>query len=133
MVIAWGGVSGAAGYNVYRNGSKVNAAPVAGTSYTDSGLAAATTYSWTRAPPSTPTVPRAPRPRRPPAPPPARAAGDLLHRVELRAHHAPAAPRRAAATRYANGSNQNMGLWNVFVTTTLKQTAPNYYVIGTCP
>ena len=34
---------------------------------------------------------------------------------------------------YANGSNQAMGLWNIFVTTTLKQTAPNYYVIGTCP
>ena len=34
---------------------------------------------------------------------------------------------------YANGSGQSMGLWNVFVTTTLKQTATNYYVIGTCP
>lgn len=34
---------------------------------------------------------------------------------------------------YAKGSNQNMGLWNVFTTTTLKQTATNYYVIGTCP
>ena len=34
---------------------------------------------------------------------------------------------------YANGSNQAMGLWNVFVTTTLKQTGPNFYVIGTCP
>jgi hypothetical protein len=33
---------------------------------------------------------------------------------------------------YAKGSNQNMGLWNTFVTTTLKQTSPNYYVIGTC-
>lgn len=30
----------------------------------------------------------------------------------------------------ANGSNQNMGLDNVFYTTTLKQTGPNYYVIG---
>ncbi|HTD36189.1 MAG TPA: hypothetical protein VK669_01650 [Candidatus Limnocylindrales bacterium] len=33
----------------------------------------------------------------------------------------------------ANGSNQNMGLDNVFYQTTLKQTGPNYYVIGTCP
>lgn len=31
---------------------------------------------------------------------------------------------------YANGSNQNMGLWNTFITTTLKQTGPNYWVIG---
>jgi hypothetical protein len=34
---------------------------------------------------------------------------------------------------YANGSNQNMGLWNIFATTTLKMTGSNYYVIGTCP
>lgn len=33
----------------------------------------------------------------------------------------------------ANGSNQNMGLNNLFYTTTLKKTGTNYYVIGTCP
>jgi feruloyl esterase len=31
---------------------------------------------------------------------------------------------------YANGSNQNMGLWNTFSITTLRQTGPNYWVIG---
>ncbi len=31
---------------------------------------------------------------------------------------------------YANGSHQNMGLWNTYTTTTLKQTGPNYWVIG---
>jgi poly(hydroxyalkanoate) depolymerase family esterase len=31
---------------------------------------------------------------------------------------------------YANGSNQLMGLWNVYTTTTLRQTGPNYWVIG---
>jgi len=31
---------------------------------------------------------------------------------------------------YANGSNQNMGLWNTYTTTTLRQTGPNYWVIG---
>ena len=34
---------------------------------------------------------------------------------------------------YANGSVASMGLWNIFSTTTLKKTGPNYYVIGTCP
>lgn len=34
---------------------------------------------------------------------------------------------------YAKGSNQSMGWWNVFTTTTLKQTGPDHYVIGTCP
>jgi poly(3-hydroxybutyrate) depolymerase len=33
----------------------------------------------------------------------------------------------------ANGSNQDMGLYNTFVTTTLKKTGTNYYVIGSCP
>lgn len=33
----------------------------------------------------------------------------------------------------ANGSNENMGLDNIFVTTTLKRTGPNFYVIGGCP
>ena len=33
----------------------------------------------------------------------------------------------------ANGSNQNLGFDNIFITWTLKQTGPNYYEIGTCP
>jgi poly(hydroxyalkanoate) depolymerase family esterase len=31
---------------------------------------------------------------------------------------------------YANGSNQAMGLWNVFTTHTLRRTGTNYYVIA---
>jgi hypothetical protein len=33
----------------------------------------------------------------------------------------------------ANGSNQVLGLDNVFIITTLKQTAPDFYVIASCP
>ncbi|MEW7848498.1 PHB depolymerase family esterase [Massilia aurea] len=33
----------------------------------------------------------------------------------------------------ANGSNQVMGLYNVFLTSTLAQTAAGYYVMGSCP
>jgi poly(3-hydroxybutyrate) depolymerase len=33
----------------------------------------------------------------------------------------------------AKGSNQNMGLDNIFFATVLAQTAPDYYVIGNCP
>jgi hypothetical protein len=33
----------------------------------------------------------------------------------------------------ANGSNQILGLDNVFIVTTLKQTGPNSYVIASCP
>ena len=42
--LSWSASSGATGYNVYRGGSKV--ASVTGTSYTDSGLSASTTYSY---------------------------------------------------------------------------------------
>ena len=42
--LSWNASSGATGYNVYRGGSKV--ASVTGTSYTDSGLSASTTYSY---------------------------------------------------------------------------------------
>jgi hypothetical protein len=34
---------------------------------------------------------------------------------------------------FANGSNNLMGLDNIFSITTLKQTAPGFYVVGTCP
>ncbi len=33
----------------------------------------------------------------------------------------------------ANGSDQVMGLYNVFLTSTLAQTAAGYYVVGSCP
>lgn len=39
-------------------------------------------------------------------------------------------------TAKANGSNESMGLYNIFTTTTLRKTGkngPDYYVIGTCP
>ena len=133
MVIAWSGVGGAGGYNVYRGGSKVNASLVAGTSFTDTGLAAATTYAWTvaavdgngaegatSAPASGTTTGN---------PPPAATcttASNYAHTQAGRAH-------QSGGYALANGSNQNMGLWNVFVTTTLKQTGTNTYVIGACP
>jgi poly(3-hydroxybutyrate) depolymerase len=35
---------------------------------------------------------------------------------------------------YANGSNQNMGLWNIYTNTKLRKTGTNYYAIdNTCP
>ena len=33
----------------------------------------------------------------------------------------------------ANGSNQNMGLYNIFIASTLAQTAAGYYIVGSCP
>jgi poly(3-hydroxybutyrate) depolymerase len=128
--LSWSAETGAASYNVYRNGSKVNASAVTTNSYTDSGLAASTAYnyavtavnssgesaqsatvtgttnsSWTC---STTTT------------------SNYYHVQAGRAHD-------SGGYALANGSNQNMGLDNVFYTATLAQTAPGYYVIGNCP
>jgi fibronectin type 3 domain-containing protein len=133
MVVSWSAVTGAASYNVYRNANKTNALPVTATSFTDSGLAAATQYSWTvraadangtegaTSVPATGTTTGT-------APPPATCytASNYAHTTAGRAH-------TSGGYTYANGSNQSMGLWNTFVTTTLKMTGTNYYVIGTCP
>jgi poly(3-hydroxybutyrate) depolymerase len=130
MVISWSSVTGASGYNVYRGGSKVNASLVTGTSFTDTGLSPGTTYSWTvravdtngaegaasNAATGTTTGSAAT----------CYTASNYSHTMAGRAYV-------VMGYTYANGSNQYMGLWNIFVTTTLKQTGPNYYVIGTCP
>jgi len=33
---------------------------------------------------------------------------------------------------YADGSNEWMGLWNIYVNSTLKQTSPGTYIVATC-
>jgi poly(3-hydroxybutyrate) depolymerase len=130
VTLSWTAAGGATGYNVYRDGSRVNASAVTGTSYTDSGLAASTTYhyqvsatngssesalsaavagtttsSWTCS---------------------ATSSSNYAHVQAGRAHD-------SGGYALANGSNQNMGLDNTFYTSTLAQTAPGYYVIGNCP
>ena len=132
MAVGWTAVTGASGYNIYRNGNKSNALAVSATSYTDTGLAASTSYSWTvRAVDS------------------AGAEGTESGAASGTTLAAAATATCYTATNYAHtvagraynsmgyakavGSNQNMGLWNTFITTTLKQTSANYYVIGTCP
>lgn len=130
MVIVWTAVTGAVGYNVYRNGNKVNTSALSGTSFTDTGLAAATSYAWTVAATASNGVEGAPS-----APvtgtttgsaPVCFTASNYAHVTAGRAH-------QSGGYALANGSNQNMGLWNIFVTKTLKQTGANYFVLGTCP
>jgi poly(3-hydroxybutyrate) depolymerase len=130
MNVSWSAVSGASGYNVFRNGGKVNGSLVTGTSFTDSGLTAATTYSWSVA-----AVDSAGTQGAMSSTVSGTTTGTTAvcftdnnynHVVKGRAH-------TSGGYTYANGSNQNMGLYNVYYTTTLKQTGTNYYVIGTCP
>src|SRR5262249_12460803 len=45
--LSWSAVPSAVGFNVYRNGGKVTGSPIAGTSFTDTGLAPGTVYGYT--------------------------------------------------------------------------------------
>jgi len=130
MTISWAGPGGAVGYNVYRNGAKVNASTVTSTSYVDTGLAAATTYSWTVTDLNSDGVESA---RSAPATGTTAGTAAACYTASNYAHTTAGRAHQSGGYALANGSNQNMGLWNVFVTTTLKQTGNNYYVIGTCP
>jgi poly(3-hydroxybutyrate) depolymerase len=130
MALAWNAVSGASGYLVYRGGVQVTASPLTGTSYTDTGLAAATTYSWTVA-----AVDGGGQPGAQSSPATGTTTGSAAT-CFTSSNYAHTLAGRAYALwglTYANGSNQLMGLWNIFVTTTLKQTGTNTYVVGTCP
>ncbi len=130
MVIGWGAVAGAAGYNVYRNGAKANAGPVTGSTFTGSGLSAGTSYTWTVRAVDSAGVQGAASSAVTASTLGASAtcttASNYAHTVAGRAYN-------GWGIAYANGSNQSMGLWNIFTNTTLKQTGPNYHVIGTCP
>lgn len=129
MVIGWSAVSNAAGYNVYRNGTKVNASQVSGTSYTDNGLSPGTTYSWTVAAVDSGGAEGT---MSSPASGTTTGAAATCYTASNYAHTTAGRAHVLYGYTYANGSNQNMGLWNIYTTTTLKQTGANYYVIGTC-
>lgn len=129
MVIAWAAVDGAAGYHVYREAARVTPAPVAGTSHTDTGLAPATTYRWTVT-----AVDGDGRESAPSAPATGTTTGSAAacFTSSNYAHVAAGRAHQRFGLTYANGSNQYIGLWNLFVTTTLKQTGANHYVPGSC-
>jgi poly(hydroxyalkanoate) depolymerase family esterase len=50
-------------------------------------------------------------------------ASNFAHTTAGRAH-------QTGGEAFANGSNQDLGLWNVFVTHTLRQTGPNFWIIA---
>ncbi|OIK02195.1 extracellular catalytic domain type 1 short-chain-length polyhydroxyalkanoate depolymerase [Streptomyces monashensis] len=123
--LSWNAVSGAASYDVYRDGTK--AGSVTGTSYTDTGLSAGTSYRYTVAavdsagvvgsssPPVTATTTG--------AAPPCYTDNNYNQVAAGRAH-------QSGGYTYADGSGQNMGLYNVAVTHTLEETSPGYFVIA---
>jgi poly(hydroxyalkanoate) depolymerase family esterase len=71
---------------------------------------------------ATPSPEPSPSPS-PSSPPVCVTADNYTHTQAGRAYH-------QLGYTYALGSNQNMGLWNTFATTTLRQTGPGHWVIG---
>ena len=119
--------------SVWDPNAKTNALPVTAASYNDTGLTPATAYSWTVKAVDTNALEgatsNAATATTTGTPPPAATcftSSNYAHTVAGRADP-------SFGYTYANGSNQNMGLWNIYTVKTLKKTATNYYTIGTCP
>ncbi len=131
IALSWSASNGATGYNLYRNGAKVNGTPLGSTGYTDGGLAASTSYTYQVSATGNGGVESAKSASVTGTTTSsfvctATTASNYAHVTAGRAHN-------SGGYALANGSNQNMGLNNTFYTTTLAQTAAGYYVIGNCP
>ncbi|WP_367038757.1 PHB depolymerase family esterase [Streptomyces sp. Je 1-332] len=130
VTLNWNGVSGAASYAVYRDGTRV--ATPAAPPFTDTGLSAGSSHTYSVA-----------------ARDPDGTEGARSSQVTASTTGATAKcwtannyqqVRAGRATTsggytYAKGSNQNMGLYNTAVTHTLKESPAGHYVIadGACP
>jgi poly(hydroxyalkanoate) depolymerase family esterase len=128
--LTWGAVAGAVSYRVLRDGA------VAGTTssatFTDTGLSPGSTYTYTVS-----AVGGSGAAGTPSAPVGATTTGapHACHTDNNYNHVAAGRAHQVLGTVYANGSGQNMGLYNVFVTHTLEETSPGHFVIADsgCP
>ncbi|MFI6945541.1 PHB depolymerase family esterase [Streptomyces sp. NPDC050422] len=125
--LTWNAVEGAASYAVHRNGTQI-ASPTA-TTYTDTGLTAGTAYRYTvtavdaAGTAGTASAQVTATTSGGSAPAKCSTATNYAHVTAGRAH-------MSGGYVYANGSDQNMGLYNVFVTHTLKESPAGYFVIA---
>ncbi|QYF95349.1 PHB depolymerase family esterase [Massilia sp. PAMC28688] len=128
--LAWTAVQGAGGYHVYRDGSRITAAPVSTTSHTAGGLADSTAYRF-----QVSAVGAAGEGGLSAAVSASTTSGFICTATSA-SNYAHVQAGRAYASggyAYARGSGQNMGLNNTFYIRTLAQTSPAYYLIGHCP
>jgi poly(3-hydroxybutyrate) depolymerase len=131
IALSWNASNGATGYKVHRNGSQVNAAALASTDYTDTGLSASTSYSYQVSALGNGGVESA----RSAAVTGSTSSGFVCTTTSASnyAHVQAGRAHDSGGYALANGSNQNMGLDNTFYTSTLAQTSAGYYIIGSCP
>lgn len=130
VTLTWDPVPGAADYALYRDG--VHVATPTGPPHTDGGLAPGTAHTWTvaardgagtagaRSAPVTATTTGAPA-----------ACWKANNYQQVQAGRA----TTDGSYAYAKGSGQNLGLYNLFVTHTLKEAPAGYFVIADagCP
>ncbi|MDB5918707.1 MAG: poly(3-hydroxybutyrate) depolymerase PhaZ [Massilia sp.] len=131
IALSWSAASGATGYNVYRNGARITATPVTTTTYTSTGLAASTSYSF-----QVSSVSAGPGESALSAAVAGSTTSGFTCTTTNASNYAHVQAGRAhdsGGYALANGSNQNMGLDNTFYTAILAQTSAGYYVIGSCP
>eukprot|EP00455_Lapot_gusevi_P054187 TRINITY_DN862_c0_g1_i4.p1 TRINITY_DN862_c0_g1~~TRINITY_DN862_c0_g1_i4.p1 ORF type:complete len:574 (-),score=114.66 TRINITY_DN862_c0_g1_i4:58-1779(-) len=129
VALTWKPEDNVDGYVVYRNGTRLNHGIVGSVEYTDSTVASSSTYSYTvtsargstESPPSAPVTATTP-------------AGYTCQQYTDSNFNHVAQGRAYVLDGFAlaKGSNQNMGLWNIFQYTTLAETSLGYYVIGYC-
>ncbi|HRI54185.1 MAG TPA: hypothetical protein PLW65_28790 [Pseudomonadota bacterium] len=135
IALQWDAAAGVSAYNIYRGtsagsaGTRANPAPVSGTSFTDSGLAAATTYYY---------VVKAEDPSGHEGPASAEVSAAtgpaaVCFKDNNWNHYRAGRATLCGGNACALGSGQNLGLLSVSTITTLKQTGPSYFVLGTCP
>jgi len=134
VTLSWTGPADVAGFDVFRAGTsggpfaKVNPGLIKGTSFTDTGLTGSTRYFYVIKSENAGgglSGPSMEVDAKTEAAPACFTATNFDHVVAGRAHD-------NNFIAEANGSNQGLGLDNVFIVTTLKQTGPNFYVIGSC-
>ena len=130
VTLGWNAVSGAASYTVYRDGAE--AGTTTSTGYTDTGLSSGTTHSYTVAADDSSGA------QGPASSAVSATTGGFAPQCFTASNYDQVSAGRAhqsGGTTYANGSDQDMGLWNTFVTHTLEETSAGYYVIADsgCP
>ena len=129
--LSWNAVDGAGDYVVYRDGAPDPLATAGATSYTDTGLTAGSSHTYAVA-------------ARDADGKPGRSSGAVTVRTTggetacwTATNYAHVQAGRATASggyTYAKGSGQNMGLYNVFVTRTLRESPVGHFTVadGTC-
>ena len=129
MKLAWPAVAGAAGYHVYRNGARATTTAVTDTTFTDTDLNPGTRHQW--------TVKTVDAGGRESAFSPAATASTtgftpVCHTADNVSHVSAGRAYVLWGVDHALGSGLGMGLYNLFITSTLRQTAAGYYTPGTC-